>query len=86
MAEPAAPAAVAVAVEESRSLMKRPAEFTGTNVDGFLIKTALYIEGNPTKFRDDKSQVIFILSLMEGKAAIWAENFIEEKLAAEPSE
>lgn len=74
MAEPA----------EGRSLMKQPADFTGTNVEGFLLKTALYIEGNPSKFPDEKSRVIFTLSLMEGKAAIWVENFVEEAISVEP--
>lgn len=86
MAEPAAAmAAPVVAVEvEGRSLMKHPADFTGPNVEGFLLKTALYVEGNPSKFPTEKSCVIFTLSLMEGKAAIWAENFVEEVMSVEP--
>lgn len=69
---------------ESQSLMKRPADLTGTNIEGFLVRTALYIEGNPTKLHNDKSKVSFVLSLMEGKAAVWAETFMEEVLAAVP--
>lgn len=64
--------------------MKRPADFTGTNVEGFLLRTALYIEGNPAKFPNDKSKVVCTLFLMEGKAVIWAENFMEEVMTASP--
>ena len=82
--EPVAPMVPHVVEVEGRSLMKRPADFTGTNVEGFLLKTALYVEGNPSKFPTEKSCVIFTLSLMEGKAAIWAENFVEEVMTMEP--
>lgn len=59
--------------------MKRPKEFDGTNVEGFLLKVRLYIDGNRRRFPDDMAKVLFVLSLMEGgKAGAWAENFAEE--------
>lgn len=64
---------------EDRSLMKTPKEFDGTNVEGFLLKVRLYINGNRRRFPDDTAKVLFVLSSMEGgKAGAWAENFAEE--------
>lgn len=58
-------------------MIKKPGKFTGTNVDGFMLKTALYVERNATKVRETKTKVLFLLSLIKGEAVIWAKIFVE---------
>lgn len=62
------------------SFMKRPEDFGGIDVEGFLIQCRLYILGNARKFPDDTSKVLLALSCCKGDAAEWAKNFAEEAL------
>lgn len=60
--------------------MKKPEDFTGTDVEGFLIQCTLYILGNPRKFPDDNAKILLALSCCKKDAAEWAKNFAEEAI------
>lgn len=59
------PAITAVLQVERQSLMLRPVNFAGTNVKGFLLRTTLHIKRSPTKFPNDKSEVILLEGMQD---------------------
>ncbi len=58
----------------SASPMAMPASYTGDSAEcgGFLLQLALHIEMQPQKFPIERSKVAFLISLLSGRALLWA--------------
>ncbi len=58
----------------SGSPMAMPTVYAGDSVEcgGFLLQMALYIEMQPQKFPTEWSKVAFLISLLSGRALLWA--------------
>ncbi len=54
--------------------MAMPASYAGdlTECGGFLLQLALYIAMQPQKFPTENSKVAFLMSLLSGRAFLWA--------------
>lgn len=55
--------------------MALPASYAGDAAEcgGFLLQVFLYIKMQPQKFPTECSKVAFIISLLSGKALLWAQ-------------
>lgn len=58
----------------SVSPMALPASYAGDAAEcgGFLLQVSLFIEMQPQKFTTERSKVAFLISLLCGKALLWA--------------
>ncbi len=58
----------------SVSPMAMPATYAGDAADcgGFLLQIALFIEMQPATFPTERSKVAFLISLLSGRALLWA--------------
>uniref|UniRef100_A0A673GVR3 DUF4939 domain-containing protein n=1 Tax=Sinocyclocheilus rhinocerous TaxID=307959 RepID=A0A673GVR3_9TELE len=58
----------------SASPMGLPASYSGEVVEcsGFQLQVALFIEMQPQKFPTERTKVAFLISLLTGRALLWA--------------
>src|ERR1700683_1366220 len=49
-------------------------------LQGFLLQLRLYITFNGERFRSETEQVLWAVTLLEGKALDWVEGFLEDYL------
>uniref|UniRef100_A0A673KZI5 DUF4939 domain-containing protein n=1 Tax=Sinocyclocheilus rhinocerous TaxID=307959 RepID=A0A673KZI5_9TELE len=58
----------------SASPVAIPSAYLGEAMEcsGFLLQVSLYIEMQPQKFATERSKVAFLLSLLSGRALLWA--------------
>lgn len=71
---PAAPPAAA----RTKDLAVKPEAFDGKRYKDFIRTVDVYIRANRANFTDDKTKVLFVLSLMrEGLAGAWAQNYVD---------
>ncbi len=56
--------------------MARPTTFTGEGEDcsGFILQVSLYFEMQSHQFTNDRARVVFIISLLSGRALQWAQS------------
>ncbi len=61
--------------------MARPATFTGEGEDcsGFILQVSLYFEMQSHQFTNDRARVVFIISLLSGRALQWAQSLWQAK-------
>jgi len=59
----------------SASPMALPSNYSGEAVEcsGFLLQVSLYIEMHSHKFNKERSKVAFLISLLRGRALLWAQ-------------
>uniref|UniRef100_A0A671KYB6 DUF4939 domain-containing protein n=1 Tax=Sinocyclocheilus anshuiensis TaxID=1608454 RepID=A0A671KYB6_9TELE len=67
----------------SVSPMAIPACYAGGAAEcgGFLLQVALFIEMQPQKFSTERSKVAFLISLLTGRALLWARAIWNAKIA-----
>ncbi|ROL55321.1 Retrotransposon Gag-like protein 8A [Anabarilius grahami] len=59
----------------SASPMALPSNYSGEAVQcsGFILQVSLYIEMHSHKFNKERSKVAFLISLLTGRALLWAQ-------------
>lgn len=60
--------------------MALPAPFSGAaeNCSGFLLQCTLLFEMQPQRFPTDRAKIAFIISLLSGRALLWAKTIWEQ--------
>lgn len=79
-----APTTTALVGEIDKNLRYKNVEpFTGerNRLQGFLLQLKLYIKFNKGRFRSQTEQVLWAVTLLEGKAMNWIEGFLDDYLA-----